>query len=149
MNSGEGLQRKGVRAKDTRAEAPPERISSARTTAVTQSNPSDSVMRRAQVRTGCFGIHRKNGPGSAALECGFYPTFQVIAAICRHERCQMRPVLNVAASSRMLRNIKTPSALTAGRTFITPAGKHMFTSPKLMFATCSQSDPDSSWKLCS
>lgn len=68
MNSGRGLQRKGVRER-THAEAPAENIDSRRTstTVARQSNPGDSMIggRRG---TGCFGIHRKNGPNSAAFQ---------------------------------------------------------------------------------
>lgn len=68
MNSGRGLQRKGVRER-THAEAPAENIDSrTSTTAARQSNPGDSMI-GGRGGAGCFGIHRKNGQNGAAFHC--------------------------------------------------------------------------------
>lgn len=70
MNSGRGLQRKGVRER-THAEAPAENTDSMRTltTATRQRNPSDSMIGGKGGRgAGCFGIHGKNGPNSVAFQ---------------------------------------------------------------------------------
>lgn len=67
MNSGRGLQRKGVRER-THAEAPAENnYSRTSTIAARQSNLGDSMI-GGRGGAGCFGIHGKIGPNSAAFQ---------------------------------------------------------------------------------
>lgn len=87
MNSGRGLQRKGVWER-THAEAPEENIDSrgTSTTAARQSNPGDSMIGGKGGGTGCFGIHGKMVQTVLrfSIVSFFYVIFQV-TVIYRHK----------------------------------------------------------------